>query len=97
VAHELVTANLTLIAAVPRGGIDMHAVDLARPTAILIGGEGAGLAGRWLDLAAVRISIPMAPAVESLNAAIAAAILVFEARRQRQATEARRLGDTGVR
>jgi TrmH family RNA methyltransferase len=97
IADELAAANLTLIAAVPRGGIDMAAVDLARPTALLIGGEGGGLPGRWLDLAAVRISIPMAPAVESLNAAIAAAILVFEARRQRHAIERRRLGDTGVR
>jgi TrmH family RNA methyltransferase len=84
----LLADRVSLVAAVPRGGIAMDAVDLTSPTALVIGGEGGGVPAAWLDRAATRASIPMAPPVESLNAAIAAAVLVYEARRQRHATEA---------
>jgi TrmH family RNA methyltransferase len=51
--------------------------------AVLIGGEGAGLAPALIEAADERITIPMQPPVESLNAAVAAALIVYEARRQR--------------
>ena len=87
---ELVGSGVILVAAIPKGGVPMDAVDLAQPTALLIGGEGGGLPAAWLDGAALRVSIPMAPSVESLNVSIAAAVLVFEARRQRHGvTESR--------
>lgn len=79
----LVAAEVVLVAAVPRDGVSMDAVDLTGPTALLIGGEGAGLPPMLLDRAQTRVSIPMVAPVESLNAAIAAALLVYEARRQR--------------
>jgi RNA methyltransferase, TrmH family len=51
--------------------------------AILIGNEAYGLSDRTSKMADIRIKIPMAGKVESLNAAVAAAILMYEASRQR--------------
>jgi TrmH family RNA methyltransferase len=79
-------AGLVIVATTPRGGASMYSVDLARPCAVVIGGEGAGLSGAMLDAADVRLNIPMAAGVESLNAAVAAAVIVYEAARQRRAT-----------
>ena len=74
-----------IVATVPRGGRSHVDVDLRRPTAIVIGGEGAGLDPSLVEAADVRVTIPMTYPVESLNAAVAAALLVYEARRQREA------------
>ena len=63
----------------------MHEVDLCKAVAILIGGEGPGLPEPLRRFADFRVSIPMQQPVESLNAAVAAALLVYEARRQRHA------------
>jgi TrmH family RNA methyltransferase len=57
--------------------------DLTQPCAILIGNEGAGLSPELLQIADTRISIPTPGRVESLNAAIAASLLLYEAARQR--------------
>jgi TrmH family RNA methyltransferase len=74
-----------IVAAVPRDGRAMFHADLTTPLAILIGGEGSGLPQSLIDSVDDRITIPMEPPVESLNAAIAAALLLYEARRQRGA------------
>jgi TrmH family RNA methyltransferase len=50
---------------------------------VLIGGEGQGLAASLVDAADERVSIPMQAPVESLNAAVTAGLIVYEARRQR--------------
>ena len=71
------------VAAAPRGGRPLFDADLTGPLAILIGGEGAGLPSAVLDQADVRVSIPMQAPVESLNTAVSAALLAYEARRQR--------------
>ena len=57
--------------------------DLRSPTLILLGNEGAGLSQDLAALADLQIKIPMVPAVESLNVATAAALILFEVRRQR--------------
>ena len=72
-----------VLAMAPRGGSSVFDAALAGPVAVLIGGEGQGLAGAVLDLADARVTIPMQAPVESLNAAVAAALVVYEARRQR--------------
>ena len=59
-------------------------VDLARPTAVILGGEGAGLSQAVLGAADEMATIPMQAPVESLNVAIAAALILYEATRQRQ-------------
>jgi TrmH family RNA methyltransferase len=76
-------AGVSVVAAVPRGGTPMYDVDFTKPTAVLLGGEGAGLSAALLKAADSRVSIPMNGATESLNVAVAAALLLYEARRQR--------------
>ena len=77
-------AGVSIVAAVARGGTAMYDVDLTKPTALLLGGEGAGLPASLVSSADATISIPMTDAVESLNVAVAAALLLYEARRQRR-------------
>jgi TrmH family RNA methyltransferase len=80
------THNIRLFAAVREAHQSVFAantVDLRQPCAIMIGNEGSGLAPEWLDLATERITIVYPGPVESLNAAIAASLLLYEASRQR--------------
>ncbi len=58
-------------------------VDWCEPVALLVGNEGAGLPEEVERSADARIRIPMASGIESLNAAAAAAVLFYEAARQR--------------
>jgi TrmH family RNA methyltransferase len=62
-------------------------VDWCQPTALLVGNEGAGLPEVVVRGADERIHIPMAKRMESLNAAAAAAVLFYEAFRQRSRRE----------
>jgi RNA methyltransferase, TrmH family len=77
-------AAVPLIATVPRGGQSLYDLDLRGPAAVLIGGEGSGLPVDVIDRATARLTIPMAAPVESLNAAVAAALVIYEAARQRR-------------
>jgi RNA methyltransferase, TrmH family len=76
--------GIRIIAAVPRNGTSMHDLDFTLPAALLLGGEGPGLPGDLIAGADARVSIPMRGGIESLNAAVAAALLLYEAQRQRQ-------------
>ena len=58
--------------------------DCRKPCAFLIGNEGNGLTEEAADAASGRVHIPMQGSIESLNAAMAAGILLFEAARQRR-------------
>jgi RNA methyltransferase, TrmH family len=73
-----------VVATLPRGGTPLSTSDLRAPAAILIGGEGRGLPKTLVDAADVRLTIPMEPPVESLNAAVTAALVAYEVRRQRR-------------
>ena len=75
--------GLRVAAAIGRGGTPMSDADLTGPLALVVGGEGSGLLEALVTAADARITIPMTPPVESLNVSVAAALLVFEARRQR--------------
>ncbi len=79
--------GVQLVATNPRASLNYWAVDFNQPTIILLGNEGAGLPATLQQAATVEVSIPMHPAVESLNAAISAALLLYEAKRQRQQAE----------
>jgi len=72
-----------LVAAVPGGGESLFGADLSNPLAIAIGNEGAGLSSDLQTAAKHRVSIPMPGGFESLNAAAAAAICLFECVRRR--------------
>lgn len=76
-------------------GIPLHEADLGKPTAVLIGSEGAGISRDLLAQMDEVIAIPHHPQVESLNAGVAASIVLYEAARQRiqPTTEARRHGE----
>lgn len=62
------------------------AIDWTRPAALIIGGEAEGPSEAAARLATARIAIPLARQVESLNAGVAASVIVFEAKRQREQT-----------
>ncbi len=78
-----VAAGLDVWLAAARDGVAYSAVDWRRPAALLIGGEAHGAGHEAGRLATGRVTIPMRDATESLNAAVAAGILLFEAARQR--------------
>jgi TrmH family RNA methyltransferase len=77
--------GVRIIAAVARDG-DSEA-DLRGPSGLLLGNEASGLPDEWVAQADARITIPFAGAVESLNAAVAGSVLLYEAMRQRVAAE----------
>jgi TrmH family RNA methyltransferase len=71
-----------IVATEPQGGVSLFDAPLAPPLAFLLGGEGPGLPAEAAAAADLRVSIPMRPPVESLNVAVAAALLVYEAARR---------------
>ena len=75
--------GMRLFAAVPRDGQVLPEADLRAPSAVLLGGEGGGLPEPLQRLADAQLSIPMREPVESLNVAVAAALIAYEASRQR--------------
>ncbi|MDA1093064.1 MAG: RNA methyltransferase [Acidobacteria bacterium] len=75
--------GLRLLAAVPHGGTPTSHTDLSSPCLIWLGGEGAGLSAPIRDSADELISVPMRAPVESLNIAVASALIIYEAARQR--------------
>jgi TrmH family RNA methyltransferase len=76
-----------IIATVPAGGQSHLDINLRGAVAIVIGGEGPGLSSDLIDAADLRATIPMTKPVESLNVAVAAALLIYEARRQRASVD----------
>ncbi len=64
--------------------ISYNKVDFSGPTAIVVGTESTGLTSEWLDAADKNILIPMRGEIDSMNVSVSAAILIFEAVRQRE-------------
>lgn len=60
-----------------------HNQDFTKPTALVVGTESTGLTQEWRDHATQNIIIPMQGEIDSMNVSVAAAILIFEAKRQR--------------
>jgi TrmH family RNA methyltransferase len=76
--------GVNLVAASLAEGASPESTDLRDASAILIGNEGAGLPQEIERSAQARVRIPLAGPVDSLNAAVAAAVLLYEAARQRR-------------
>lgn len=76
--------GLRVFATTARDGTLLPDCDLRRGAAILFGSEGRGLPDALVAASDARMTIPMQPPVESLNVAIAAALILYEATRQRQ-------------
>ncbi len=84
-ALQALAAHLPLAGTVLQGGQSLYGTDLRSPLAWVFGNEGEGIAPalqKWLGL---RLTIPQAAGVESLNVAASAAVCLFEQRRQRLA------------
>lgn len=62
---------------------DYHKQDFSKATAIVVGTEATGLTEEWLNNATQNIIIPMQGKIDSMNVSVAAGILIFEAKRQR--------------
>ena len=75
--------GVELLAATMDGGATASEIDLQGAVALIIGNEGAGLSSELLALADRHITIPCPGPVESLNAAVAGSLLLYEAARQR--------------
>ena len=60
-----------------------HTQDYSTPTALVVGTEATGLTNEWREAATQNIIIPMQGEIDSMNVSVAAAILIFEAKRQR--------------
>ena len=78
--------GIELIALDRRGGTPLTEYDFGKPCAIIVGSEGSGLSPELLGAAEILVCIQIASGVESLNAAVAASIALFEAARQRGET-----------
>lgn len=76
-------AGLAILATLSRAAQDAQSANFVRPIALIIGNEGNGIPGVLAARADGTISIPCPGSVESLNAAVAASILLYEASRQR--------------
>lgn len=79
--------GLHIVAAQPRGATAYTAVDFTRPTAVVLGSEAHGLPEEVLAVADAVAAVPIHGRAESLNLAVTAALLLYEAARQRAPTQ----------
>lgn len=82
--EEVMRLGLHVYLAAAGEGTAYTRADFRRPLALIIGGEAEGAGSQGKDLAVERVHIPMPGGSESLNAAVAAALLLFEVVRQRE-------------
>lgn len=78
------TQGIQVVATLPDATLSYWDIDLLCPTLILLGNEAAGLRADLAMRADRQVKIPLMPGVESLNVAIAAALMLYEAQRQRR-------------
>ena len=81
---QTAVADMQVLLAVVADGELYTAVDWQQPSALVIGSEAHGIGPTAVQMAANRITIPMHAQTESLNAAVAAGVILFEAARQRR-------------
>lgn len=75
--------NISIFGATLQDSISYHEQDFTAPTALVVGTEATGLTQQWRDAAKQNILIPMQGEIDSMNVSVAAAVLIFEAKRQR--------------
>ena len=83
VLDALEAQGIAVLATAADGERRYDEADLRGPVALVVGGEGAGLSAAVRERAAARLRIPLEEPVESLNVGVAAALVLFEAARQR--------------
>jgi RNA methyltransferase, TrmH family len=75
--------GMSVYLAAADGDLTYTAVDWIKPSALIVGSEASGASKEAMRLATRHISVPLSREVESLNAAVAASVILFEAKRQR--------------
>lgn len=90
IVERLLESNIAVFAARVEGACDYDAVDLTGPCAIVLGSEADGLTDVWGHEKIRAVRIPMLGQADSLNVAAAAAVLLYEARRQRRMSGSQR-------
>ena len=75
--------RLQIVVADGDGACSHTRADLRRPSMLVVGAEAAGVDAEWIDAADAHVRIPLRAPVDSLNVAVAAGVLLFEAHRQR--------------
>ena len=75
--------NIAIYCATLQNSNGYHLENYTTPTALVVGTEATGLSQEWRDAATQNIIIPMQGEIDSMNVSVAAAILIFEAKRQR--------------
>lgn len=75
--------NINIYCAALQASVEYYTQDYTKPTAIVVGTEATGLSNEWLENATQNIIIPMQGEIDSMNVSVAAGILIFEAKRQR--------------
>ena len=83
ILEQLRAAGVRLLATSSHKGVPLPQANLALPLAVLVGGEGAGISKDLLSKADEVVAIPHSPQVESLNAGVAASIVLYEIARAR--------------
>ena len=83
-AIKLKAKGVQLVASAATANVSYWQLDLTKPTVFVMGNEGAGLSSALMNCASVTAKIPVMPGVESLNVAVSAALLLYEAKRQRE-------------
>ena len=83
ISREATIRSWRVIATVPRGGTCLTEIDLREPCFLWLGSEGKGLDHEIINSADELLSVPMCEPVESLNLAVTAALIIYEAARQR--------------
>lgn len=79
----LKSKNINIYTAILQESVAYHTQDYKKPTAIVVGTEATGLSEAWRISATQNIIIPMQGEIDSMNVSVAAGILIFEAKRQR--------------
>ncbi len=75
--------NINIYCAALQASEDYHTQDYTKSTAIVVGTEATGLSEEWLQNSTQNIIIPMQGEIDSMNVSVAAGIVIFEAKRQR--------------
>lgn len=75
--------NISIYCATLQNSTSYHTQDYTTPSALVVGTEANGLSEEWRVAATQNIIIPMQGEIDSMNVSVAAAILIFEAKRQR--------------
>jgi TrmH family RNA methyltransferase len=83
IIHFLKEKNIAIYCATLQNSNGYHIENYTTPTALVVGTEATGLTQEWRDAATQNIIIPMQGEIDSMNVSVAAAILIFEAKRQR--------------